>query len=93
MIKCDSHVILMAFKNSHIIPWKLRNRWLNCIERARSMSMHISHIFREGKGCPHRLADYGTTCQDFHWWDNIPDFLNDVFFRERYNLPWYRFSS
>jgi len=55
--------------------------------------MHISHIFREGKECPHRLADYGTTCQDFHWWNNIPDFLNDVFFRERYNLPWYRFSS
>jgi hypothetical protein len=30
-IETDSKLSPLAFKNSSLVPWKLKNRWLNCL--------------------------------------------------------------
>ncbi|MCI43475.1 ribonuclease H protein, partial [Trifolium medium] len=30
-LECDSKLITLAFKSRLAIPWKLRNRWNNCL--------------------------------------------------------------
>ncbi|AES72645.1 hypothetical protein MTR_3g092860 [Medicago truncatula] len=46
-----STLAVQAFKNNYVVPWKLRNRWNNCIIKTRSMNFIASHVFREGKQC------------------------------------------
>ncbi|MCH84036.1 ribonuclease H protein, partial [Trifolium medium] len=37
-IETDSSLVVLAFKNSSLIPWSLRNRWPNCQVKLRSMN-------------------------------------------------------
>lgn len=30
-LECDSQLVVTAFKNPSIVPWRLRNRWSNCL--------------------------------------------------------------
>jgi hypothetical protein len=39
---------MVTFKNATMVPWHLRNRWLNCIELTKKISFIISHIYKEG---------------------------------------------
>lgn len=91
-LECDSKLVLCAFKNSDIVPWKLRNRWNNCLLLTKQMRFQISHIFREGNHCADRLTSHGTTISGFQWWDNAPAFIHNVFFKNRIDLLGYRFS-
>src|SRR6266487_7107213 len=50
-LETDSQLVSMAFKNHGLVPWRLRNRWLNCVELTKNMRFIISHIFREGNRC------------------------------------------
>lgn len=79
-IECDSKLVLDAFKNISLVPWKLVNRWKNCLYIADRMNIRFSHIFREGNSSADKLAAYGTTIQGLHWWNLIP----------RYGLPSFR---
>jgi ribonuclease HI len=36
-IESDSKLAVSAFKNSSIIPWQLKNRWLNCMCKVRNI--------------------------------------------------------
>ncbi|KHN28565.1 hypothetical protein glysoja_021386, partial [Glycine soja] len=49
MLWIERHFILVikAFTSPNLVPWKLRNRWLNCIEYTHTMSFRYSHIYRE----------------------------------------------
>ncbi|CAJ2641811.1 unnamed protein product [Trifolium pratense] len=91
-LECDSKLVVDAFNNHHIIPWKLRNRWYNCIYFCSLMNFRISHIFREGNCCADKLANFSLTSREDHWWDNVPSFIGDDFFRNRTALPSYRFN-
>lgn len=44
----DSAISLLALRDSSLMPWHLRNRWLNCKLFLTSMSFFITHIYREG---------------------------------------------
>ncbi|CAJ2661751.1 unnamed protein product [Trifolium pratense] len=46
-IETDSSLVVKAFKNDALIPWKLRNRWSNCNCPLRNMNVIVSHVFRE----------------------------------------------
>ncbi|MCH95412.1 ribonuclease H [Trifolium medium] len=35
---CDSKLVTLAFKSQLVIPWKLRNRWNNCLHLVRSLT-------------------------------------------------------
>ncbi|PNX84973.1 ribonuclease H [Trifolium pratense] len=44
-IETDSSLVVKAFKNDALIPWKLRNRWSNCNCLLRNMNMLLYHMF------------------------------------------------
>lgn len=91
-LECDSKLVTIAFKNISIIPWQLRNRWKNCLQLTSKMIFMVSHIFRKGNDCADKLASYGISLEGFHWWNIIPMFISDDFFRNRVGLPNYRFQ-
>jgi ribonuclease HI len=36
-LETDSVLVVKAFSNLSLIPWSLRNRWMNCLLMTRSM--------------------------------------------------------
>lgn len=43
-LKCDSMLVVLAFKSIHIVPWSLRNRWRNCLQFTNNMLFMVTHI-------------------------------------------------
>lgn len=91
-LECDSQLVVSAFKSSAGVPWTLANRSNNCIAHTQSMNFIVTHIFREGNICVDRLTAHGLHIQGFMWWDIIPSFVREDFFRNRFSLPSYRFK-
>lgn len=90
-LECDSRLVISAFNSLDIVPWKLRNRWVNCMALTNKMCFVHSHIFREANNCADKIASHGITVQNFVWWDLIPSFIGDDFFHNWVGLPNYRF--
>jgi ribonuclease HI len=76
-LETDSMLLRLAFKNSLMIPWSLRNRWVNCMEVTKSMNFMVSHIYREGNGCADALANIGLDLTGFVWWQDAPNIISD----------------
>lgn len=91
-LECDSKLVIDSFSNPNIVPWKLKNRWLNCMVLSKEMFFLRSHIYREGNNCADKLANFGTTIHGMVWWDLAPSFILHDFSRDRTGLPNYRFS-
>jgi ribonuclease HI len=87
-VESDSQVVIQASKNFSIVPWDLRNRWSNCFSH--NMQLLFSHVFREGNCCADKLANHGHNIMGFHWWDSMPPFLQEDFYRDRYGVPNFR---
>jgi len=47
-IESDSKLANLAVKSPNIVPWQLKNRWLNCVHLMSNMNCMITHIYREG---------------------------------------------
>jgi len=47
-IECDSLQMVKAFMSRTHVPWHLRTRWINCMERVRRIHYVCSHIHQEG---------------------------------------------
>lgn len=88
-VEGDSQSALHAFRNPSLVPFDLRNRWYNCTHGG--ISILSSHIFREGNCCTDKLANHGHGLVDVLWWDSIPMFIRDDFYRDRFGLPRFRF--
>lgn len=43
-LESDSTLVVKAFKNQSLIPWKLRNRWDNCMLKTRGMNFIVTHL-------------------------------------------------
>ena len=43
-LECDSAMVVNAFKNNTIVPWKIRNRWENCLALCKSMQIGRAHV-------------------------------------------------
>lgn len=46
-IESDSKLVTLAVKSPQIVPWQIKNKWLNCLTLLKSMNFLLSHIFRE----------------------------------------------
>lgn len=66
-LETDSQLVVLAFKDSLLVPWKLQNHWKNCISLVRNMNFNVTHIFREGNVCADRIAAYGLHHPGFTW--------------------------
>ena len=88
-VESDSSSVVLAFKNSKLIPVRLRNRWHNCFQLG--ITTICSHIYREGNCCGDKMASLGHDLSDTIWFDVLPPSLSLDFFRDRNGLPNYRF--
>lgn len=62
-LECDSQLVISAFNNINVVPW--RNRWRNCLLLSRNMNFGFSHIYREGNSGTDKLASYDPLFRDF----------------------------
>ena len=65
-LECDSVLVVYAFKNETIVPWKLKNRWRHCIALAKNMNFLVGHIYCGGNTCVDLSASEGVNTQDFY---------------------------
>ena len=92
-LETDSMLLLLAFKNHPMIPWALRNRWLNCIEITKGMNFILSHIYREGNNCADSLANLGLGSDGFLWWQDAPNIIRQDLVKNMLGMPNYRFTT
>ncbi|XP_058753898.1 uncharacterized protein LOC131627088 [Vicia villosa] len=100
-METDCKTVVQAFSNFYIVPWKIRSRWLWCIEYTRSIEFMISHAFREVNFCADFLANLGLSLGSFYWFPFVhsvlvKDYLLDkegFNFAASYNIFWFTFCS
>jgi len=92
-LETDSLLVLPAFKSVSIVPWRLRNRWDNCMTLAGNINLIVTHIFREGNCCAAKLVNIGLTTNAFIWMNDIPIQVRVYFTRNRLRLPYFRFVN
>ncbi|MCH80775.1 ribonuclease H protein [Trifolium medium] len=90
-IESDSKLATLAFKSPLIVPWHIKNRWLNCLSKVGSLQFIISHIFREGNYCTNKLANLGLSLSELTWWPTAPNCIWEDLAKNRQGLPYYRF--
>jgi ribonuclease HI len=91
-LECDSKLVTLTFKSQLAIPWKLRNRWNNCLFLVRNMYFVVSHIYREGNRVADKLANLGFGINDSLWFDSCSMVFRSDLVSNRLDLPNFRFS-
>lgn len=91
-IESDSKLAILAVKSPNIVPWQIKNRWLNCLQLITGINCIITHIYREGNYCADKLASIGLTVDGFAWWSSPPVIIRGDLVHNRLGLPYYRFS-
>lgn len=66
-LECDSSLVISVSSSLKLVPWKLRNRWINCLALSKKMNPQYSPIYRERNSCTDKLANYDTSVQCFIW--------------------------
>ncbi|KAK9942940.1 hypothetical protein M0R45_008581 [Rubus argutus] len=90
-LETDSTLVIKYFNSPSLIPWRLRTVWLNCIHLARRITLHITHIYREGNTVADKLATYGAANEGSIWWMVLPSFLRTLFNTDLESRISYRF--
>jgi hypothetical protein len=85
----DSTSALLILSNSSLVPIMLRNRW----HHAHNLGIQVisSHIYHEGNYCANKLAALGHSIVGEIWLDNLLNEVKIDFYRDRCELPNYRF--
>ncbi|KAI5335956.1 hypothetical protein L3X38_026090 [Prunus dulcis] len=74
-VLCLLFLLINFFRSQHLVPWRLRVDWQNCLLHLQHMSFKISHIFREGNHAVDALANHGASGSGLTWWDTAPSFI------------------
>lgn len=85
-------LVILAFKSTSLVPWKIRNRWMNCLELLQRINFKISQIYREDNNCVNSIVSLSFDFFYFHWWDSIPNSISDNLYCNRICIPNYRFK-
>jgi ribonuclease HI len=92
-LETDSSLLVLAFNKPTLVPWQLRNRWLNMQVKLKNMRFVVTHIFREGNQAADCLANHGLTLQTLGIWFDIPVFINDCYVKDLLGMPSFRYIS
>jgi ribonuclease HI len=90
-VETDSVLVTLAFKSPSMVPWFLRNRWLNCLHLSSNMNFILSHIFREGNSLADSLASLALTLNGFMWHSLLPSEALTAYNHNRFGFPLFRF--
>lgn len=91
-LETDSALVVHYFYHPHLVPWRLRIQWKNCLHLSRLFCFRISHIFREGNSMADALANYGANTDGSIWWRTLPTFLTTAYGRDLASRPTLRFA-
>jgi len=89
----DSSLVVMAIKNSFVIPWNLRNRWSNSMIHLGSMNFIITHTYREGNQAADILANFALSLDQKMYWQDTPLFIREAFGKNKLCWSNYRFCD
>lgn len=67
----DSFLVVQDYTNPSIIPWKLRKLWKFCMEMKNTMSLLLTHIYKEGNSCVYCFVNKGLRIDYSHIFDYI----------------------
>jgi ribonuclease HI len=70
-LESDSMLVVKAFTSPYMVPWKIKNRWLNALHMTKSMHFMVTHIFREQNTCADKLTSIGLSVRNFIWWNEV----------------------
>ncbi|XP_050907956.1 uncharacterized protein LOC127121518 isoform X1 [Lathyrus oleraceus] len=90
-LETDFKLVSLAFKNSSSIPWRLKNRWFNCLSILNDMNFIVSRIVREGNRCADKLANLGLSVVNDVLFDSCPSIILNDYSRNIIGLPNFRF--
>ncbi|XP_058776250.1 uncharacterized protein LOC131650562 [Vicia villosa] len=81
-LKTDCILVVKAFSNPNLVPWKIKSSWLSCWAYTINIGFMITHIFREVNFCADFLANIGLMSKSFTWYnfehrDITADYLLD----------------
>lgn len=85
-------LVVRAFKNASLVPWRIRNRWSNCLSIVSSLSFVVSHVHREGNTCADALANIGLSLNTFVYFSVIPLEVKTDYVKTRLGWPNFRFN-
>jgi ribonuclease HI len=91
-LETDSSLAVLAFKNSSMVPWVIRNRWDNCMVLTGSMNIIATHIFREGNESADALANVGLSLNDILYYWVIPSCIISSVHKNKLGMSSFRFS-
>lgn len=74
-MKMDSTISLLALRDFSLVPWRLRNRWLNCKWLLRLMFLFISYIYRKGNQCADMMVYLGLDIYVLLLWNTAPPLI------------------
>ncbi|XP_058746815.1 uncharacterized protein LOC131619766 [Vicia villosa] len=82
-IETDCLLVVKAFSDTTLVPWKIRSRWHHCHDLLQSLDFMISHIYREANFCADYLANIGHSNRFFCWFNFVhplivKDYLLDM---------------
>lgn len=58
--------LLVTCMSHHLVPWEIKNRWLNIIVLTSHLHFMIIHTFRERNYCVYKFASIDLSLVDFH---------------------------
>lgn len=58
-LETDSLLVVQAFKSMEVVPWRLQNKWINCLHLSKQLTLQVTHIYRECNVCADKLACHG----------------------------------
>lgn len=92
-LETDSVAVIRAFSPPFNVPWKIRTRWINCVNITTNMSFLATHIYKQGNSCADSLANKGLTVSGYTNFIVILDFLRADFVKNKLAFPFFRFCS
>lgn len=90
-LETDSTLVVHYFSNPHMVPWRLRIPWYNCLFLTRQMHFSVSHVYRDGNSLADQHANYGASHSGSIWWLSLPSFLYPSYGRDLASMISYRF--
>lgn len=67
-LETDSTLVVHYFYHPHMVPWRLRIPWANCLYLTRQMHFYVSHVYSEGNSLADKLANFGASTSGSIWW-------------------------
>ncbi|KAL6144814.1 hypothetical protein ACLB2K_055504 [Fragaria x ananassa] len=92
-IESDSTLVIHFLSSFQVdVPWRFTTEWFNCRTILTTMTVKVSHIYREGNSVADCLANFGADNVGVHWWDSCPPCAITAYSRDLAGFLNYRFS-